>query len=95
MYFASFILQAFKKRDRATIMADILKSVTGTYQGKRKTNIMQSANLSSDLVNKYLDVLLRNGFVVLSNGYMYKPTSKGLRFLQNLENDYLKLKFRV
>jgi len=76
-------------------MADIIKSVTGTQRGKRKTNIMQSANLSSDLVNKYLDVLLRNGFVVLAEGYMYKPTSKGLRFLQNLENDYLKLKFRV
>jgi len=94
MYFTNLILQAFKKRDRATIMADILKSVTGTQRGRRKTNIMQSANLSSDLVNKYLDVLLRNGFVV-SEGYMYKPTGKGLRFLQNLENDYLKLKFRV
>jgi len=95
MHFTDIILQAFKKRDRPTIMADILKSVTGTQRGKRKTNIMQSANLSSDLVNKYLDVLLRNGFVVLADGYMYKPTSKGLRFLQNLENDYLKLKFRV
>ena len=95
MDFTDFILRVFKKRDRATIMADILKSVTGAQRGKRKTNIMQSANLSSDLVNKYLDVLLRNGFVILSEGYMYRPTSKGLRFLQNLENDYLKLKFRV
>jgi len=94
MDFTNFMLQAFKKRDRAAIMADILKSVTGTQRGRRKTNIMQSANLSSDLVNKYLDVLLRNGFMV-SEGYMYKPTGKGLRFLQNLESDYLKLKFRV
>lgn len=37
----------FKKRDRATIIADILKSVSYS-RGKRKTNITQSANLSTD-----------------------------------------------
>lgn len=84
----------FKKRDRAAIIADILKSVN-CGKGKRKTNIMQSANLNFDQVNKYLDLLLRNGYVILADGYRYKPTSKGLRLVENLESDYLKIKIRV
>jgi len=55
---------------------------------------MQSANLSTDQMNKYLDLLIRNGYVIV-DGYMYKPTSRGLRLLQNLETEYLKLKIRV
>ena len=84
----------FKKRDRATIIADILKSVR-YGKGKRKTNIMQSANLNFDMVNKYLDLLLRNGYIILADGCRYKPTPDGLRFLENLETDYLKIKIRV
>lgn len=86
---------AFKYRDRVTIIADILKSVTENGKGKRKTKIMQSANLNYSQVNKYLDLLLRNGYVILDDGYMYKPTGEGLRFLQNLETDILKLKYRI
>lgn len=85
----------FKKRDSATILADIIKSLVGSPKGKRKTNIMQSANLSYDMVNKYLDLLLRNGYVILDDGYMYKPTDRGLRFLRNLESEYLRLRNRV
>lgn len=96
MYFTNvFPFFVFKYRDRMTIIADILKSVSENGKGKRKTNIMQSANLSYNQVNKYLDLLLRNGYVVLGNGYMYKPTGEGLRFLQNLETDILKLKHRI
>lgn len=88
------LLSMFKKRDRATIIADIIKSIRSSSKGRRKTNIMQSANLSSDQVNKYLDLLIRNGYIIV-DGHMYKPTSRGLRFLENLETDYLKLKIRV
>jgi len=88
------LLFVFKKRDRATIIADILKSIRFRPKGRRKTNIMQSANLSSDQMNKYLDLLIRNGYIIM-DGHMYKPTSRGLRFLENLETDYLKLKVRV
>ena len=87
------LFSLFKKRDRATIIADILKSASYS-KGKRKTNIMQSANLSTEQMNKYLDLLLRNGYLIL-NGCRYKPTSKGLKFLENLEADYLKIKMRV
>lgn len=84
----------FKKRDRATIIADILKSVRYNPQGRRKTNIMQSANLSFEQMNKYLDLLLRNGYIIV-DGHMYKPTSRGLEFLESVETDYLKLKTRI
>ena len=87
------LFSMFKKRDRATIIADILKSVRYS-KSRRKTNIMQSANLSTDQMNKYLDLLLRNGYVIL-DGCKYKPTLKGLELLENLETDYLKIKIRV
>jgi len=85
----------FKNRDSATIIADILKAVGESSRGKRKTNIMQSANLSHDQVNKYLDLLMRNGYIMLDGGYLYKPTGKGLRFLENLQAEYLKMRNRL
>ena len=88
------LLFMFKKRDRATIIADIIKSIRSNSKGRRKTNIMQSANLSSDQMNKYLDLLIRNGYIIMDE-HMYKPTSRGLRLLENLETDYLKLKVRI
>jgi len=99
MYFRSSIGSSplfflFKKRDRATIIADILKSVRFNQKGRRKTNIMQTANLSFDQLNKYLDLLLINGYIIV-DGHMYKPTSRGLEFLETVESDYLKLKTRL
>jgi len=84
----------FKKRDRATIIADIIKSVRYNPKGRKKTHIMQSANLSFDQINKYLDLLLRNGYIMF-DGRMYKPTSRGLEFLETVEAEYLKLIARV
>jgi predicted transcriptional regulator len=81
---------AFKNRDRATIIADILGSLVGNPRGKRKTNIKQSANLSTCLLNKYLELLLHNDFVI-EDGGIYKPTTKGLKLLQNLDIQYLKM----
>ena len=99
MYFKTYfdfdsLFFLFRKRDRATIIADILKSIKHNPQGRRKTNIMQSANLSFDQMNKYLDLLLRNGYII-ADGDMYKPTSRGLEFLESIEIDYLKLKVRT
>ena len=90
----SNLLFYFFKRDRATIIADILKSLRYNPRGKRKTKIMQSANLSYDQLNKYLDLLMRNGYVMVE-GHMYKPTSRGLEFLETVEGNYLKMKMRT
>jgi len=93
-WFTSSLFLLFQKRDRLTIIADILKSISYSKKGRRKTNIMQSANLSYDQFNKYLDLLIRNGYVIVE-GRIYKPTSRGLEFLETIEADYLKLKTRV
>jgi predicted transcriptional regulator len=93
VYFNSLFF-LFKKRDRATIIANILESIRFNPKGRRKTNIMQSANLSYEQLNKYLDLLIRNGYVIVE-GQMFKPTSKGLEFLQVIRADYLKLKLKL
>ena len=85
----------FKNRDRATIIADILNSLVKNPKGKRKTNIRQSANLSSYMSDKYLDFLLRNDFIKIEEGGIYKPTTKGLRLLQNLDVHYLKMAYTL
>jgi predicted transcriptional regulator len=90
-----FPLFTFKYRDRATIIADILASLIGKPDGKRKTNIKQSANLSSDLLNKYLDLLLRNGYVMINNGEVYRLTQRGLKLWQNLDLEYLRIRGRT
>ena len=86
---------AFKYRDRAKIIADILISLAVKPDGKRKTNIMQSANLSSDLLNRYLDLLLRNGYIMVENSAIYKLTPRGLHLLQNLDIEYLRIRMRT
>jgi predicted transcriptional regulator len=85
----------FKYRDRATIIADILASLVEKPDGKRKTNIKQSANLSSDLLNKYIDLLLRNGYIMINNGDIYRLTQRGLKLWQNLDFEYLKMRMKV
>lgn len=83
--------RTFKNRDRATIIADILGCLVRNPRGKRKTNIRQSANLSSYMSEKYLDLLVRNGFIKVEEQGLYKPTTKGLKLLQNLDIQYLRM----
>jgi predicted transcriptional regulator len=90
-----FPLFTFKYRDRATIIADILASLIAKPDGKRKTNIRQSANLSSDLLNKYLDLLLRNGYIMINNGDIYRLSQRGLKLWQNLDLEYLRIRGRT
>ncbi len=84
----------FTKRDRTTIIADIIKSVRYNPRGKRKTHIMRNANLNFDQVNMYLDLLMRNGYIMF-DGRVYKPTARGLQFLETVENEYPKLRARM
>jgi len=84
-FIGSFFLRAFKYRDRVAIMTDILKAVSDSPAGKKKTQIIQSANLNYTQANKYIKVLMINGFIVFTDMETYKITSKGLRFLQTVE----------
>ena len=91
-------LCAFKYRDRVTIIGDILKTVKNSSgKGKRKTQIMQSANLNYDQVNKYLALLISNGYLKpecseIHKGPVYRATSKGLDFVKFLEAEGLGLR---
>jgi len=84
----------FKYRDRYTIVADILKAIAKTNKGVRKTQIMQTANLNSDLINKYLDCLMLNKFILV-DGYVYKLTRRGMEFVQNIDHEAMKLRYRT
>lgn len=79
----------FKYRDRQTIIADILRSTCSRKEGVRKTKILQSANLSLAMFNKYLNVLEANGYILIEEG-VYRPTRKGHEFLENVRNNMLR-----
>jgi predicted transcriptional regulator len=84
-------LYLFAKRDRVSIIVAILETLESKRQGKRKTNIMQSANLSTDQVGKYLELLYING-MVKKYGDNYQVTRRGMEFLKAFQQLNLKLK---
>lgn len=79
------VWRAFKYRDRVTIMSDILKTVKQSREGRRKTQIMQSANLNYIQTKKYLNYMYNCGFLVVTQRETYMITEKGSKFLQLLE----------
>jgi predicted transcriptional regulator len=84
-------LNLFAKRDRVSIIVAILEDLKEKRDGRRKTNIMQSANLSTDQVSKYLELLYINGLVKMDRG-MYLVTRRGVEFLDVFERLNLQLK---
>lgn len=81
-------------RDRLDIIADIL-SVTG--EAARKTRIMYGANLSFELVNRYLGEVLKAELVFvnpLGGALSYTLTEKGREFLKHYD-EYRALRRRA
>ena len=68
-------------RSRLQIAADIIEIAKN---GTRKTRIMYLGNLSFDLLQRYLDLLLGFGLIQVQNGDQrgYIATEKGLHFLE-------------
>lgn len=84
------VFTPFKYRDRVTIIGDILQSVKDSPgKEKRKTQIMQSANLNYFQIKKYLNYLLNCGFLTRTDKETYVVTEKGSRFLQLTEIERL------
>jgi len=85
--FPSFsrVLNAFKYRDRMTIIGEILKSIRNSKGGKKKTQIMQSANLNYVQLDKYMRYLLHCGFLKLTNEGNIDITDAGAKFLLFIE----------
>jgi predicted transcriptional regulator len=78
-----------KNRDRVSIVGDILETVCS---GAKKTHIMFSVGLSFSLLNKYLDLVIKAGFVRLE-GSIYFLTEHGKEFLtqyQRFEERYFR-----
>jgi predicted transcriptional regulator len=70
-----------KNRDRLSIVAAILEAV---QSGASKTRIMSMANLSFKLLEKYLDISMRAGFVQ-ADEYKYTLTEPGVEFLKAVQ----------
>jgi len=67
-----------KNRDRLSIVAAILEAANS---GASKTGIMFKANLSFGLLEKYLDVVMKSGFIEVES-YRYTLTEQGREFLK-------------
>jgi len=82
---SSIVSHTFKYRDRIAIIGDILKTVKNSREGRKKTQIMQSANLNYVQTKKYINYLIDCGFLVVTQREMYVITKEGTRFLQLVE----------
>jgi predicted transcriptional regulator len=74
-----------RNRGRTQIMADILNHCKET---KRKSHVMQKANLNFDQVSHYLRDLLGRGLVeqgLSEGGKIYRTTDKGREFLDRYQ----------
>src|SRR3989339_714666 len=79
-----------KHRDRLDIVADILKIAA---KSSSKTNIMHEANLSFDLLEKYLKIVTEHGLLQLTNKD-YHLTATGKTFLYqyfSIQEQYSKI----
>jgi len=68
-----------KNRHKVEIVADILEICRNDT---RKTNIMYEANLSFELLRKYLWLLQQANLIKVCEGSVYSATDKGLEFLK-------------
>ena len=73
------------RRGKFEIIGEILSLTT---EPSTKTSIVYRANLNFNIVNRYLDLLLRNGLVEVQGGSSkkYQITEKGLEFLAAYRN---------
>jgi predicted transcriptional regulator len=82
-------IELSRRRDRHDIVAEILKTAR---EGKIKTHIMYKAKLSYSQINTYIGLLVEKGFLENTKVRrkkqtvtMYKTTSKGILFIENIE----------
>ena len=68
-----------KYRSKLQIIADMLSVVSGN--DAKKTRIMYLANLSWDLLNRYLNDLMEAGLLSFNSSGCYVLTPKGRLFL--------------
>ena len=76
-----------RRRSNIEIIADILRI---GENGAGKTEIMYSANMSYSQIQRYLDYLVNQGFIVKVNidntMVAYRVTDRGFKLLQAIDN---------
>jgi len=72
------------KRSRQEIISQILEICMG---GASKTKIVYQANLNFKMVNPYLDLLIKNGLIMVNEKHvtLYETTLKGKNLLENMQ----------
>lgn len=78
------------KRERLQVIHDILKAIQAKDGRIRPTHILYKANLSSQMLNEYLQDLIKRDFVIEDSqkkGKTYSLTDKGYQYL----NEYRKV----
>jgi predicted transcriptional regulator len=78
MIYAAGLWFVVRYRCRLDILAAVLNA---SSDGAKKTRIMRAANLSYNVLRKYLDETVGVGFLQLNNG-SHETTGKGRRFLE-------------
>jgi len=73
-----------RNRNMYDIVRDILGLLLEAGKGLKRTHIMYGANLSHDLLKKYLRILSSNGLIAEENG-IWHVTMKGKTFYVRLE----------
>jgi len=88
-YFGLFelaqIIRSFKYRDRGGIVCDILATCGKAREGRKKTQIMQSANLNYIQTKKYLGFMINCGYISFTQKETYVVTHKGSKYLQMMQ----------
>lgn len=70
------------RRSRDKIISEILKVC---LDGANKTKIVYKVNLNFMAASRYLEVLIKHGFIEMSDG-KYKTKEKGKQFLNSYQD---------
>ena len=79
----------FSKRGRFEIIYSILVAIRRDNPGALKTHILYRSNLSHQLLNKYLELLVKNKLVKtrkIGKKLVYEITDKGRAFIRTYHN---------
>jgi predicted transcriptional regulator len=77
-------------RLRRTAYEIVWKILDYCKEPRRLSHIMQSCNLNTPTAKKYLDLLLLKNMLSIS-GEHYKTTKEGLKYVELIEEIYLRL----
>ncbi|MFW6450039.1 MAG: winged helix-turn-helix domain-containing protein [Nanoarchaeota archaeon] len=77
-----------KKRERTEIIYDILKSIQDNSGKAKPTRILYKSNLSSQMLNDYLEFLIEKGFITKTEekkGKFYEISGKGHKYIEDFK----------